>query len=131
MSTENPSSDTTGHSALDELGRLLMERVRDPSIAQCDKLVQGELKTALSKKINDSLTGQSVDHAVVHDLIPVIVDTTIAYLLNMIDQEDAIDIVIRLQSSKPLFLKPLEDGLEGWLYGDDGWIKKLSSQRSS
>jgi hypothetical protein len=127
MNEDNLSETDPYHLALNELGRLLMHQVRDPSIIQNDKLIRGELRSALAMRMSPALDSLSMDADVAHNLILIVVDTVIAHLLNMIDQEETLDIIVTRPPHQPIILKP-EEGLLGQMYGEEGWIRKFSNE---
>jgi hypothetical protein len=129
MHNKNIHTSNTDRSALDVLGQLLIERVRDLSIAQNDKVIFGEMKDLHSKEIHAGLLAHSVDPSALQDLIPTVVDTTIGFLLTLLDGEEVVDFVINLPGEAPIPAKSLSDGLGGELHAEDGWISKFSRQR--
>ncbi len=116
--------------ALDVFGSLLMRRVRDRTISEWDKIVDGQMKGLTAEHVQEILVpfdAQQVE--ALHQLIPRIVDTSLHYLLWMLEQEKSVSISVRTDTEVVPNLQEISDGLAGELYGQRGWITKFSKQR--
>lgn len=116
--------------ALDTLGRILMTRVRDKSVSEWDRIVAGEMKDASSRQIHSDLHQLGdASAAMVSRLIPAVVDTVIHHLLWTLEQEQRLDLVVRLEKASVSNLRDVSDGLPGELYTEEGWIARFSRER--
>jgi hypothetical protein len=113
--------------ALDVFGAILMQRVRDWSITDSDNLVSGKSNSVIGKRVNEILAlFESKQREALHDLIPVIVDTTIHHLLWMFEQEEWIDIAVHTEDGIVPSLREVSDGLAGESYD---WVRRFSKER--
>ena len=113
--------------ALDRFGTFLMRRVRDEAISYWDMIVAGEMKGKRAQDIHTRVEKLPADAvAVLHDLIPQVVDSTLHQLLWGLEEAD--DITVDVDDVHDI--KSVSDGLAGELYTEDGWIAEFSQQRS-
>ena len=116
-----------GDQILDEFGKIVMARVRDQTISEWDKMVDGQMKGRTAehvKKLVSSLDDS--EKAIMHQLIPSIVDTTLFYLLFMFEEEKRLRVIMMDNNNSPKDLRSISDGLGGELYG---WIPRFSKER--
>src|ERR1051326_2104167 len=114
---------------VEEFARILVERVRDASIQNCDTIFHSPGSARIIQRWRAARARSAEELANV--LIPDIVDETIANLLIAIDQE-----LLRLSfsasdgSSVDLTDVAKSSGeLSGWYGGPEGWRTKYTSQR--
>ena len=117
---------TTNREALDEAGRFLMSNLRDPGIDFIDGLVAGRWKAPALQALQAEVVGLSdankrllrrafvagIDGAI-HDLL--------FKLTERADYEADIQLVVDGRD-----VVPLSDGLQGELFGDEGWRARFS-----
>lgn len=108
---------------LNDFGKVFMNEVRDITIHEINMIIDNKSKGDYLKEFNDAILYFSNDEKeLIKHLIPRIVDTTLHYMLFMIEQHD--EISLKFENEE---LKNISDGLCGELYGYDGWIKKFSN----
>jgi hypothetical protein len=119
-----------GNDALDTFGSLLMKRVRDWSIQQCDALVDGKMKGEVAQRLStDIVQLDDVHRTAVHRLIPYIVDTVLHYTLWMFEQEQSLQVAVRDANGVPVDLRAVELGdLDGYLID---WVAQFSQELPS
>jgi hypothetical protein len=113
---------------IEEFAKLLMERVRDASIQSNDRVLLPTAQHALAKRWARAARDQSpVDFARV--LIPDVVDDTIFYLLQAIDDGS---LRLAYTASNGTTVDLTQQGLSelaGWFAGSDGWREMYSKER--
>jgi len=115
--------------ALDFFGKVLMSRIRDEAIDHWERIFQGKMNDEDSQKVFEELrffNPKQVQFII--DLLPKIVDTTLHHLLWTIEQEEDINILVKLEEDKYLDIRQISDGLAGELYTEDGWISRFSNK---
>ena len=116
--------------ALDQFGRILMERGRDRTVVNWDKILDGTMKGKSCEAIKQRLAHLSPEQIeVVRWLVPQIVDTSLHYVLWALEQENSISLLIKDEHGEMHNLREASDGLPGELYTEDGWIARFSKQR--
>jgi hypothetical protein len=112
--------------ALDRFGALLIEKVREETISQWHKLLDGSLKGERAKRLKALLASLgSGGKETFRQLIPEIVDSVLHQLLWMIEQEEDVRLGILVNDKLYPDLREVSDGLSGELYSDRGWIKRF------
>jgi hypothetical protein len=115
---------------LDKLGELLMTRVRDKAIGDWDRILDGRMKGATAERARAELAADGGDHgAILHRLIPRIVDTTLHHLLWTLEQERSLNLAVDAEGAVVSSVREASDGLSGELYGRRGWIVRYSGER--
>lgn len=113
---------------IEEFAKALVTLVRDPAIQSNDRALLPTAQYALAtrwKKAANELAPE--DFARV--LIPDIVDDTILYLFNAID-EGILRLKYAVSKGNVVDLSALGHGeLAGWLPGSDGWVAMYSKER--
>ena len=119
--------------ALEEFGKLLMNRVRDKAIWHCDSLVKGHLKGEKAEKLRQAVGQHSEqEQEKIHKLIPEFVDSVLHYFLLLIEDTPDLKLAYRREQVSEFTDVGLEsDGLAGELYGPSGWIAKYSQARKT
>ena len=113
---------------IEEFARTLVEQVRDATIQSSDREFQPNAKSPVAARWKEAAT-HSTPQALAEVLIPDIVDDTLFYLLNAIDQEL---LHLKFVSSSGKEIDLVEDGLgelSGWYMGSDGWRAMHSKER--
>lgn len=113
----------------EEFARILVQKVRDAAIQSCDRRVRrpNPRSPIVARWKQAALHGTPEGFAEV--LIPDIVDETVFYLLNAIDQEL---LHLKFVSSSGKEIDLTEDGLgelSGWYMGSGGWRAMHSEER--
>lgn len=122
--------------ALDKFGRLLMEEVRDRAIYDWEQILSGSKKSPELQAIYSRFTEEQ--RQAVRALVPNIVDTSLHFMLSLIDWRD--DIQLRIDPARGnedlpvdtsdereyVELRRVSDGLPGELCTSDGWIARFS-----
>lgn len=115
------------NSALDKFGQLLMSEVRDRTIRQWKKIAEGRMKGEEALQLHEQFSLMTYhDQNIVMALAPEIIDIVLHNLLAMLEQEECLDISIRVCDKVASSLRDASDGLSGELYSSDGWIARFS-----
>ncbi len=115
--------------ALDEFGPLLMARVRDRAIADWDSIMSGHMKGPRAERVREQPTELNDDQRrVLHDLVPQVVDTTLHFMMWLLEQERRTDVRVTLAGGAVSSLRDESDGLAGDLHA---WTLEFSSVRYS
>lgn len=117
---------------LDIVGEFLMLRVRDKSIEDWEKILDGRMKGQMAEKVRQEFSdsGSEVPDVVKH-MVPRIVDTVLHHLLWTLEQEQTINLSIEADGTITPSIREVSDGLSGELYGERGWIVKFSQKQST
>ena len=113
---------------IEEFGKLLVQNVRDRTIASCKSYLDPDNNTIIAKRWR---TGQAGNLNATFDVEAVIsdcVDETIFHLLNSIDQE-MIPLLIKMEGRTVDLAKDGLGELGGSYVGADGWREKFSKER--
>jgi len=114
---------------LDLFGETLMLEVRDRAINEWTGIIEGRMKSPISQKIFEKLQHlQPEDKIYLKQLFSEVVDTTLHFLLSLVEESEQIDIVFHADSGETLNIKEISDGLAGELYTEDGWIARFSER---
>src|SRR6266508_2720070 len=111
---------------LDKFGETLMTHVRDEAIADWDMIIEGKMKDALSQRIARAVAKSPEQKALIHQLIPQIVDTTLHHLLWTLEQDNSLELQVHEESGETTNIAEESDGLAGDLYD---WLPRFSKQR--
>ncbi|MBE1556974.1 epimerase [Sporosarcina limicola] len=115
--------------ALDLFGKVLMERIRDEAIDDWERILQGKMRDNESKKIFDELRSFSPEQVqFIINLFPKIVDTTLHHLLWTLEQEEDVNVLVKVEENNFLNIREISDGLAGELYTEDGWVSRFSKK---
>ena len=113
---------------IEEFAKTLVERVRDASIQSNDRALLPTARYALAKRWAKAAS-QEAPEDFARVVIPDIVDNTIFYLLQAIDQGS---LKLAYTASKGRVVDLTEQGLgelSGWFAGSDGWREMYSKER--
>ncbi len=119
------------HPALDELGRILMTRVRDVAIQECRAIVNGQMKSKRAMDLHQLVN--QVGHGARELLlafVPEVVDTTLHHLLWTLeqiadDEPPAIQVLVRVGDEVVPNIAEVSDGLCGDLFT---WVENYSTE---
>jgi len=115
---------------LEYFGKILMTEVRDRTIDQWEGNIEGRMKSKHSQEIFQKLQQLNIEEReYLKQLFSEVVDTTLHYLLTMIEENEKIEMNISNDSRKSINIKQISDGLAGELYTEDGWIHSFSNKR--
>ena len=103
--------------------------MRDDSFSCLLNEIKGDINSGQGVLIREMLSGFEQDPIdILMRLVPTMIDTTLHYVLDMIDSSDDVKLLFKNEESKYVEIKKLSDGLAGKLYSEDGWISKFSKQ---
>jgi hypothetical protein len=114
---------------LQEFAKMLIQHVRDAAIKDCDSVLTPQSRSSVAERWRRA--GQrGSPGAVLKEAIPDIVDTTLFWLLDAID-EGWLRLTYTAESGKVLELNDCDPGpLGGWMHaGREGWITDYSKER--
>lgn len=119
------------HPAVDELGRILILRVRDEAIQRCRGVALGQYKAPANVKFHERVkkAGAAAQELLL-EVIPEIVDATMHYVLWTLDElghqePPPVELVVRVGDTTVSNVAAESDGLCGH-YLD--WIDRFSSE---
>ncbi len=116
--------------ALDLLGRIVTEEIRDNSIRNIDRYLEGNFKGKYAKFVRSVFERNlSSPESLMREMIPLIVDETIDIFLQVLDLKmKQISIHINMNGKS---VSPYEftDALEAEYLPDDGWVANYSKER--
>jgi antirestriction protein len=111
-------------------GQLVVRYVRDEMIAGVDQGLAGQRRDIYSQHLYMLAQQQSPETlAFVQELIPHIVDSTIAVFLQMFETHDTVQLHIRQNDGSFANILELTDGLEGEYASQGGWAQEFTNQR--
>jgi hypothetical protein len=114
---------------LEQFGLFLMREVRYRTIEQWEMILEGRVKGIYAEKAREVLLSRNIECSeVINKLIPHVVDTTIAFLLASLDEQENIEIFVADKDNVSSNLRGISDGLEGELYGENGWFARFSQK---
>jgi len=116
-------------SALDHFGQLLMVEVRDRAIQQWEQTLSGEIKSEQDQRLFASLT--EAQRAAIRTFTPAIVDTTLHFLLSLLDWREEIKVSVELDADIAPSISDASDGLPHELHTQKGWVARFSKKRPS
>lgn len=115
--------------AMDMYGKALMSEVRDETISQIDRTIDGKMRDESSQLIKEKLSQFNSDQLeTLKWLVPQIVDLSLHNLLTMIEQSEVVKIMV-IDGKNNVDINQVSDGLAGELYTEDGWIARFSQER--
>jgi hypothetical protein len=112
---------------LEEFAKVLVQHVRDAAIQSSDRKARADSRSPVAKRWREAARGGVRE--LMDTLIPDIVDDTIFYFLQAIDQE-LLAITFVASNGKRVDLP--KDGLgelSGWYMGSPGWRAMFSQER--
>lgn len=110
--------------ALEFFGKTIMSEIRDPSIDYWEAMINGHMKGDRSRQVQNLLMDFEPEQIrTLLALLPLIVDSTIFYLLWMLEQKKSITVTIKLQEVLTNDIANDSDGLAGEL---SGWASLYS-----
>ncbi len=116
--------------ALDRFGRFLMNGVRDRAIRHWDMVLRGQMKDDESQRLYSSIITLSPEaRAIVSEVVPKIVDTSLHNFLQSLDDVDDIQVAVDTESGRIESISDASDGLAGELYSEHGWFRRFSDER--
>ncbi|MBP9878295.1 MAG: hypothetical protein KBF71_08200 [Alphaproteobacteria bacterium] len=118
---------------LDQFGEIYIHFVRDKVMRDFLKTQAGKIKSKTGISLYEKLS--KLDPEVLLTMNEVVLDTldtTIDYVLWMIEQHEEYDLIRYTDDEKNyVSLRDISDGLSGELYTEEGWIEKFSSYEPS
>ena len=114
---------------LDNFGEVLMRSVRDRTISNWDKILNGKMKGLSAQQVMEKTEEFSEEQKeILKWIIPKIVDVGLHNFLAMIEEYEDINVEVVTNGERGN-IRELSDGLAGELYTEDGWISKFSKER--
>jgi hypothetical protein len=113
---------------VEEFAERLMILVRDLAIQSCDRNLLSRMKSQEAMRWRVAMSGDAEEFAKI--AIPDCVDRVLFRLLDAID--NGMGLFYRASNGDLVDLQ--KEGLmemAGWLWGDEGWIKKYSKERDN
>jgi hypothetical protein len=115
---------------LNNFGQLVVNRVRDDVILSIDKAILGDRKDIFSKHLQSMAEGFTSEQLVfTYELIPHLVDNTIAMFLQLFDVDQALQVNIQNSEGQYVDLSTLTDSIEAEYSHSEGWVNMFSEQR--
>ena len=120
------------NSAIDEFGKLLVEKVRDVVIQSCDRGLGPDAHSVVAKRWRKVMR-HATPESFAKEIIPDIVDDTISVLLDAIDQE-LLQLSFTASTGETVDLVSVarSDGELSGSYGpgtSSGWVAQHSKER--
>jgi hypothetical protein len=113
---------------LTRFAKLLIHHVRDRAIIDCDNLASGEVSGPAGERWQGFVQNAAARDAL-NALIPDIVDLTVAWLLNTLDNNH-LPMAWRREDNSWVAMTDLgQCEMEGWLMGPSGWLESFAEQR--
>jgi hypothetical protein len=113
--------------ALELFGKKFIESCRDRSIVQLKQSLVQTRNPVIRDYVNEMLPGISdAQKEVIQNFVPYCVDTVLAMVLGMLEENEDIELSI-ISGESRLNIRDISDGLNGELHSDEGWIRKYSS----
>ncbi len=129
MNSSQPDVGNTEEQTLDTFGQWLMQWVRDKSLSDITKVIEGRMKGASSQSIHERLASFSPQEVeTLKHVMPFFMDMMLGNLMWALEQTDVVDVAVHGEGNTVESLRTISDGLAGELYGEHGWIAKFSTQ---
>ena len=114
------NADMPKREILERLGRVFMEKFRDPALDTFDDLFAGRLKAPDLDSLQASLSKFDLNQrGIIRDCLVEILDSSLHDLLFAMEENGQ----FHFEGEE---LSELSDGLAGELFTDDGWIHRFS-----
>ena len=114
--------------SIEEFGKILVQKVRDSAIQSNDRELLPTANTPIAERWRKSVPDGDLQH-IGNVLIPDVVDDTIFYLLQAIDQ-GVLQVSFLSPDGKTVDLcKEGKGELSGWYMGSDGWRAMFAKER--
>jgi hypothetical protein len=115
---------------LDIVGQLLMTQVRDRSIEDWERILDGRMKGQTAERVRRELTGTG-DEALelLSRTVPRVVDTVLYHVLRTLEHDQTLKLSVEVDGKFTPCVSEVSDGLSGELYGERGWIRKFSQKK--
>jgi hypothetical protein len=115
-------------SEIEEFAKILVQRVRDEAIRSSDRLMRPDARSPVAERWRKAAREGRPDN-LANVLIPDVVDDTIFYFLQAIDQE-LLQLSFRASNGKSVELPSEGLGeLSGWFMGSPGWREMFAKER--
>src|SRR5262249_25803912 len=96
--------------ALDTFGKMLMQGVRDRVLRHWQMVIEGKMEDTESRRIFEEIHRKSGADAV-SELAPKIIDTTLHYLLCMLEDEQSLSLSVDAGDAVTKNIRDVSDGL--------------------
>lgn len=113
-------------------GAALMQDVRDGTIDDMEKVMQGEARAPYVQSIVSELQAMSdADRQLCYQMILLTVDKTIGHALSLFE-DNRNDFFVGCQNTaEQENISENSDGFSGELYTEDGWVSRFSQKPKS
>jgi hypothetical protein len=116
--------------ALNKFGELLIKNVRDKTVRDWERIINGEGKGKTAQAVLHQIGSFNTEQReVLLKLVPQIVDTALHHLLFTAEQEQNLKLIMHC-GDKDQNLREISDGLAGELYGNQGWIARFGEKNT-
>jgi hypothetical protein len=112
---------------LEEFGKLLVKHVRDRAIQSCDTRRHPDAKSVSALRWMETIKRGDIA-SILDMVIPDIVDDTIFFLLNSVDQ-NLLPLWFKASNGTTINLDDGNGELAGWYLTDEGWCAKYTHER--
>jgi hypothetical protein len=112
---------------LEAFGELLVKHVRDRAIQSCDTLRHPDAKSVSALRWKEIIKDGDV-RSILDAVIPDVVDDTIFFLLNSIDQ-NLLPLWFKASNGTMINLDDGSGESAGWYLTDEGWCAKYTNER--
>lgn len=113
---------------LAKFGMVFVAEARDAVIEKVEAMVQGQYKSSRSQELHRWAKEKfaQIDARDLRKLIVAIVDQANHATLVMLNDSSEYHVTHTSSQAQPVDVSMQSDGLEGELYGEEGWVRKLS-----
>lgn len=113
--------------ALDAFGRIISQHLRDPAIDYVDGLIAGHWKAPALQPLQQAVSNLATDQQqVMRRVVIAAIDAAVHDFLFHLQQQRDFDDNIRLLAND-VDVVDESDGLQGEVFGDDGWFARFSA----
>ena len=110
---------------LDEFGKIFINEVRDKSIEEMQKRIDGSMKGESAKLVQEKVDKFNYEQKeFLKYILSLTVNNTLHNFLWMIEQYDELKLLYNDTD-----IREESDGLTGELYTEDGWIEKYTKYK--
>jgi hypothetical protein len=113
--------------ALNEFGKLFVERCRDYTILWLDKVFSGNVRDKESLELSQRVASlDNVSRGVAYDVAREYIEETLHNVLWMIEGQEQIALTVTMEDGTMVDVARASDGLSGEVFGPQGWYARFS-----
>ncbi|WP_128910768.1 hypothetical protein [Tropicibacter alexandrii] len=121
---------------LDNFGRLVVKRARDPVFDEIEKILDGTSPPMYRQAVEFFLSTDVSEKDKLKEMALMAIDMSLFYLLHAFEHysdgdEGCFEIISLRQGGNDIPVRELSDGLAGELVDETGWIDRFSAVRPS